>query len=58
MAAMKNLLMDFTEQVYKISVALDQASESGDVDQMRQVLRQTIVNSALTIALIDELENN
>jgi hypothetical protein len=58
MGAMKNLLMDVNEQVYKISVELNQASESGDIEFMKQVLRQTIVNSALSIAFIEELENN
>ena len=58
MAAMKNLLIDISEQVYKISLELNQASESGDVEQMRKVLRQTIANSVLTIAFIDELEKN
>lgn len=58
MGAMKNLLMDVNEQVYKISLDLNQASESGDLDLMKQALRQAIVNSALSIAFIDELENN
>ena len=57
MGAMKNLLMDVNEQVYKISVDLNKASESGDLDVMKQVLRKTIVNSALSIAFIEELEN-
>ena len=58
MGAMKNLLMDVNEQVYKISVDLNKASESGDLDVMKQALRKTIVNSALAIAFIEELENN
>ena len=58
MGAMKNLLIDVNEQVYKISLDLNQASESGDLDLMKQALRKAIVNSALSIAFIDELENN
>ena len=57
MAAMKNLLMDVNQQVYKISVELNKASESGDLNVMKQALRKAIVNSALGIAFIEELEN-
>jgi hypothetical protein len=58
MAAMKNLLINIYEQVHLIGVDLNQVSESSDLDQMKAVLRQTIANSVLTIAFIEELEKN
>jgi hypothetical protein len=58
MAAMKNLLINICEQVHLISLDLNQVSESSDLDHMKRVLRQTIANSALTIAFIEELEKN
>ena len=58
MAAMKNLLINIYEQVRLIGIDLNQVSESSDLDQMKAVLRQTIANSVLTIAFIEELEKN
>jgi len=55
MGAMKELLIDASSNIYKISIDLEQASESGDFDEMKQSLRRAIVNSALAIAFIDEL---
>ena len=58
MAAMKNLLINIYEQVHLIGVDLNQVNESSDLGQMKAVLRQTIANSVLTIAFIEELEKN
>jgi hypothetical protein len=56
MGAMKSLVIDIADTMYQISRDLNEASESGDFDEMKQSLRRAIVNSALTIAHIDELE--
>jgi uncharacterized protein (DUF488 family) len=56
MGAMKNLMIDASSEIYNISRDLNTASESGDFDEMKQSLRRAIVNSALTIAHIEELE--
>lgn len=57
MGAMKTLLMDVHTNIYEISRDLNNASECGDFDEMKQALRRAIVNSALAIAFIEELEN-
>lgn len=56
MGAMKSLVIDIADTMYQISRDLNTASESGDFDVMKQALRNAIVNSALTIAHIEELE--
>ncbi len=57
MGAYKELVIDIADTMYQISRDLNTASESGDFDVMKESLRRTIVNSALTIAHIQELEN-
>ncbi len=56
MGAMKALLADATTNMYQISVDLNEASLCGNPDEMKQSLRRAIVNSALAIAFIEELE--
>lgn len=56
MGAMKNLVIDIADTMYQISRDLNQASETSDFDEMKRSLRSAIVNSALTIAHIEELE--
>ena len=56
MGAYKELVIDIADTMYQISRDLNEASESGDFDEMKQSLRRAIVNSALTIAHIEELE--
>jgi hypothetical protein len=56
MGAMKNLMIDASSNLYSISVDLERASETADFDEMKLALRQAIVNSALAIAFIEELE--
>jgi hypothetical protein len=56
MGAMKNLMIDASSEIYNISRDLNTASESGDFEEMKQSLRRAIVNSALAIAFIQELE--
>jgi hypothetical protein len=56
MGAMKSLVIDIADTMYQISRDLNEASESSDFDEMKQSLRRAIVNSALTIAHIEELE--
>ncbi len=56
MGAMKSLVIDIADTMYQISRDLNTASESSDFDEMKQSLRRAIVNSALTIAHIEELE--
>jgi len=56
MGAMKSLVIDIADTMYQISRDLNNASESGDFDLMKESLRRAIVNSALTIAQIQELE--
>ena len=56
MGAYKNLVIDIADTMYNISRDLNQASETSDFDEMKQSLRRAIVNSALTIAHIEELE--
>ena len=56
MGAMKNLVIDIADTMYQISRDLNEASETSDFDVMKQSLRRAIVNSALTIAHIEELE--
>jgi len=58
MGAYKELVIDIADTMYQISRDLNEASESSDFDEMKQALRRAIVNSALTIAHIEELENN
>ena len=58
MGAYKELVIDIADTMYQISRDLNTASESGDFDEFKQALRRAIVNSALTIAHIEELENN
>jgi hypothetical protein len=57
MGAMKNLMIDASSEIYNISRDLNTASESGDFNEMKQSLRRAIVNSALAIAFIQELES-
>jgi hypothetical protein len=57
MGAMKSLLADTTTNMYHISVDLNEASLCGDPSEMKQALRRAIVNSALAIAYLEELEN-
>ena len=56
MGAMKNLVIEVADNMYAISRDINTASESGDFEEMKQSLRRAIVNSALTIAHIEELE--
>lgn len=56
MGAMKNLLIDAMDNVYAISRDLEASTEESDLDEMKQALRRAIVNSALAIAFIEELE--
>jgi hypothetical protein len=56
MGAMKSLVIDIADTMYQISRDLNEASESGDFDEMKQSLRRAIVNSALAIAYLEELE--
>jgi hypothetical protein len=56
MGAMKELLADATTNMYQISVDLNEASLCGNPDEMKQSLRRAIVNSALAIAFLEELE--
>jgi hypothetical protein len=55
MGAMKNLMIDASDQLYQISRDLNEASETADLDEMKMALRRAIVNSALAIAFIEEL---
>jgi uncharacterized protein (DUF488 family) len=57
MGAYKELVIDIADTMFQISRDLNNASESGDFDVMKESLRRAIVNSALTIAHIQELEN-
>jgi hypothetical protein len=57
MGAYKELVIDIADTMYQISRDLNEASECGDLDEMKQALRRAIVNSALGIAFIDELGN-
>ena len=57
MGAYKNLVIDIADTMYNISRDLNHASETSDFDEMKQSLRRAIVNSALTIAHIQELES-
>jgi len=56
MGAMKSLLADVTTNIHHISVDLNEASLCGNPDEMKQALRKAIVNSALAIAYLEELE--
>ena len=56
MGAMKNLVIEVADNMYQISRDINTASESGDFEEMKQSLRRAIVNSALAIAHIKELE--
>jgi hypothetical protein len=56
MGAMKNLVIEVADNMYQISRDLNQASETSDFDEMKRSLRSAIVNSALVIAQIQELE--
>ena len=56
MGAYKELVIDIADTMYQISRDLNEASESGDFDEMKQSLRRAIVNSALAIAYLEELE--
>jgi hypothetical protein len=56
MGAMKTLLSEATTNMYQISVDLNEASLCGNPDEMKQSLRRAIVNSALAIAFLEELE--
>jgi len=56
MGAYKELVIDIADTMYQISRDLNEASESGDFDEFKQALRRAIVNSALAIAYLEELE--
>jgi len=56
MGAMKTLLSEATTNMYHMSVDLNEASLCGNPDEMKQALRRAIVNSALAIAYLEELE--
>ena len=56
MGAMKSLLAEATTNIYQMSVELNEASLCGNPEEMKQSLRRAIVNSALAIAHIQELE--
>jgi hypothetical protein len=55
MGAMKNLMIDASDQLLIISRDLDEASLTADIDEMKMALRRAIVNSALAIAFLEEL---
>jgi len=57
MGAMKNLVIDASDQLFIISRDLEEASLTADLDEMKKSLRRAIVNSALAIAFIEELGN-
>lgn len=57
MGAYKELFIEIQDSICSIAKNLEQSIEDCDVDQMKLALRGAIVNSALTIAFIDELEN-
>lgn len=57
MGAMKELFSEITTNTYQIGQMLNQASESGDIEELTNALRSAITNSALTLAFIAELEN-
>jgi hypothetical protein len=57
MGAYKALLIDIQDSICNIAKNLEQSIEDCDVDQMKLALRGAILNSALTIAFIEELEN-
>lgn len=54
---MKDLLIDAQTSLWDISTQLEKAAELGDLAVMKQALRSAIVNSAIGIAYIQELEN-
>lgn len=55
MGAMKSLMIDASDQLFIISRDLEEASLTADLDEMKKALRRAIVNSALSIAFIEEL---
>jgi hypothetical protein len=57
MGAYKELFIEIQDSICNIAKNLEQSVEDCDVDQMKLALRGAIVNSALTIAFIEELEN-
>jgi hypothetical protein len=57
MGAYKELFIEIQDSICNIAKNLEQSIEDCDVDQMKLALRGAIVNSALTIAFIEELEN-
>jgi hypothetical protein len=57
MGAMKELFGEISTCTYQIGQMLNQASESGDIEQLTDALRSAITNSALTLAFIAELES-
>jgi hypothetical protein len=57
MGAYKELFIEIQDSICSIAKNLEQSIEDCDVDQMKLALRGAIVNSALTIAFIEELEN-
>ena len=56
MSAMKELFGEITTCTYQIGQMLNQASESGDIEELTTALRTAITNSALTLAFIAEIE--
>lgn len=57
MSAMKEIFTQITGNSYQIGKILIDSSESGDMDQIKQSLRDAITNSALALAFISEMEN-
>lgn len=56
MSAMKDLFSNISTSTYEIGQMLNQASESGDIEELTTALRGAIANSALTLAFIAEIE--
>lgn len=56
MGAYKELFTEIQDSIWSISKNLEKSIEDCDIDQMKLALRGAIVNSALTIAFIEEIE--
>lgn len=56
MGAMKNLYIEATDATWNIAKMLENTSIDGDLDDLKTALRSAIVNSALTLAFIAEIE--
>ena len=57
MGAYKEIFTQISGNSYQIGKILIESSESGDIDQIKQSLREAIKNSALALAFIAEMEN-